>query len=112
MSGRVFITYAHENLAHERRVLKFANELRAGGVDAEIDQYEPHPAEGWTKWMEHQFSTSDAILVVPSQMYLTRYRQDSGIGTGARFEAAILSNILARRCFFREDCCGVGRRYG
>lgn len=96
MSRYTFITYAHDGLSHERRALQFANRLRAGGVDAQIDQYESHPPEGWPKWMESQFVKADAILIVPSRKHLERYQQADGVGSGARFEAAILSSILSK----------------
>jgi hypothetical protein len=91
-----FITYAHDGLAHEGRVLELANRLRSEGVDAQIDQYEPHPSEGWPKWMESQLAKADAILVVPSEKYLERYKQEAGAGSGARFEGAILTSMLSK----------------
>jgi hypothetical protein len=96
MSRNTFITYAHDSLAHEGRVLEFANKLRSDGVDVQIDQYEPHPPEGWPKWMEGQLTKADAVLVVPSAKYLERYAQKAGVGSGARFEGAILTSMLSR----------------
>jgi hypothetical protein len=96
MSRYTFITYAHDNLAHERKVLELANKLRVNGVDAQIDQYEPHPPQGWPKWMEDQFLKADAILVIPSEKYLERYSQMAGVGSGARFESAILTSVLLK----------------
>ena len=96
MSQYTFITYAHDSLAHERQVLAFANKLRANGVDAQLDQYEPHPPEGWPKWMEGQFLKAEVILVIPSEKYLARYTQKDGAGSGARFEGAILTSMLLK----------------
>jgi hypothetical protein len=36
-SGRVLISYAHDDRAHEQQVLEFSEFLRANGVDALID---------------------------------------------------------------------------
>jgi len=96
VSRYTFITYAHDSLAHERRVLELANRLRAEGVDAQVDQYEPHPPEGWPKWMEGQFLKAEAILVIPSEKYLERYTQKDSKGSGARFEGAILTSMLSK----------------
>jgi hypothetical protein len=46
--------------------------------------------------MEDQFENAEKIIVVPSKTYLERYTQDSGIGSGARFEAAILRSKLVK----------------
>src|ERR1700733_242878 len=96
MAPHTFITYAHDSLAHERRVLEFANKLRADGVDTEIDQYEQHPPEGWPKWMENQFLKADVILVAPSEKYFERYTQTNGIGSGDRLEGARLTSLLSK----------------
>jgi hypothetical protein len=95
-SQRTFITYAQENPHFKDQVLKFADKLRISGVDSRIDQYESHPAEGWPRWMENQFVEADRIIVVPSKTYLERYEQSTGIGSGARFEAAILRSQLMK----------------
>jgi hypothetical protein len=95
-SRRTFITYAHESTHFDKQVLDLADKLRALGVDSQIDQYESHPAKGWPRWMEDQFANADAIVVVASKKYLERYNQDSGIGSGARFEATILRSKLMK----------------
>jgi hypothetical protein len=96
MSKRTLISYAHDSSPHANSVLAMANRLRCDGVDAHIDQYEQHPSEGWPKWMEHQFANAEAIVVVASARYLERYNQEGGVGSGARFEGAILSSILLK----------------
>ena len=35
---RVFISYSHDSLEHQQRVLALANQLREDGVEAWIDQ--------------------------------------------------------------------------
>ena len=39
---------------HQDRVLGFADRLRADGIDAEVDQYNTSPSEGWPLWCERQ----------------------------------------------------------
>lgn len=96
MRKRVFISYAQENPDHNEEVLQLADRLRKQGVDARIDRYEPHPKQGWPTWMERQLLEADAILVVASKSYYERYNQNSGVGSGARFEAAIVKSLLLK----------------
>jgi hypothetical protein len=49
---RVFVSYSHDTVEHQERVLTFADRLRADGVDAEIDQYNVAPPKGWPLWCE------------------------------------------------------------
>lgn len=93
---RAFITYAQGEARTNEMVRNLSDKLRTDGVDARIDQYEPHPAQGWPRWMEQQFVEADRIIVVPSSTYLDRYNQSSGMGSGARFEAAILRTLLLK----------------
>ncbi len=48
---RVLNSYSQESDDHRARIRKLADKLRSHGIDAMIDQYEPHPPEGWPLWM-------------------------------------------------------------
>ena len=61
---RVFISYTHESPEHEDRVLALADRLREDEVDANIDQYEEAPPEGWPRWMVNQITEADFVLVI------------------------------------------------
>jgi len=91
----VFVSYAHEGGPHNGKTLELANRLRTNGVDASIDRYDPHPREGWPKWMEHQME-SDYIIAVLSPKYVSEFRQDGDRPSGSRFEAALISSQLLR----------------
>ena len=43
---------SHDTIAHQERVLSLADRLRSDGIDAEIDQYNAAPPEGWPLWCE------------------------------------------------------------
>src|SRR5438309_233875 len=94
----VFISYAHElgSVEHADRVLAFANRLRADGVDARLDQYEPHSPEGWPRWMERQIRESRFILMVCTETYYRRVigQEKPGIGRGVRWEGSLIDNAL------------------
>jgi len=93
---KVFISYAHESEKLSDQVLQFSNELRAKGVDSEIDQYEEAPPQGWAKWMLKQIDEADFVLVVASPTYYARSK-DSGNeskGLGAKWETTqIIQNV-------------------
>jgi hypothetical protein len=45
---RVFISYSRDTPEHIERVLKFAEQLRKDGINANLDEYAGVPREGWT----------------------------------------------------------------
>jgi hypothetical protein len=95
-SPRVFISYSHDSADHKDRVLALANRLRLDGIDAELDQYEISPPEGWPRWMERGLTESDFVLVICTEMYERRFRgqDEAGRGLGSRWEGAILTQLL------------------
>jgi SEFIR domain len=53
---KVFISYSHDTIEHQERVLGFADRLRAD------DQYNAAPPEGWPLWCEQQIAAADVVL--------------------------------------------------
>lgn len=93
---KVFISYAHESEKLSDEVLQFSDELRARGIDSEIDQYEEAPPQGWAKWMLKQIDEADFVLVVASPIYYARSKDSSNEpkGLGAKWETTqIIQNI-------------------
>lgn len=90
---KVFISYAHESKEFENEILKFANKLRNKGIDANIDQYEEAPEEGWPRWMENQISLSDYVLVVCTKAYYDKIYNNPK-GKGVSWEINIIYTIL------------------
>jgi formylglycine-generating enzyme required for sulfatase activity len=95
---KVFISYSHDSRPHLDRVLALADRLRAEGIDCNLDQYEPAPAEGWPRWMDKQFKDADFILVVCTETYCRRFegREEQGKGLGVKWEGAIITDELYR----------------
>ncbi|MCB9703901.1 MAG: TIR domain-containing protein [Myxococcales bacterium] len=102
---RVFISWSHEPdpeseaaRTHRARVLALADQLHAGGVDAQLDLYDPHPPEGWPTWMSSGIEEADFILIVCSATYLRRWKGEviDGKGLGVRWEGLNLRNLLFR----------------
>jgi hypothetical protein len=93
---RVFVSYSHDSLEHEQRVLRLARRLRAEGIDAHIDAFEQAPPEGWPAWMMRQMSESRYVLVVCTAKYLRRVsgEEQTGVGLGARWEGVVITQEL------------------
>jgi hypothetical protein len=97
----VFISYSHDTVEHQERVLDFADRLQADGIDAEIDQYNAAPAEGWPLWCERQIAAADC-----TETYHRRVSGDEaqGKGLGVVWEARIIRQLLYQAGgFFLED---------
>jgi hypothetical protein len=90
------ISYAHDGEAFNSRVIDLAGQLRSGGVDVELDAYNPHPTQGWAKWMERQLSSMDYIIIALTPRWITSFDQSDDRATGARYEGAIISSMLLR----------------
>jgi hypothetical protein len=92
----VFISYSHDTARHQERVLDLADRLRADGIDAEIDQYNDAPPEGWPRWCERQIEAADFVLLVCTETYHLRVKGDEkpGTGRGVVWEAVIIRQLL------------------
>lgn len=93
---KVFISYSHDTVAHQARVLDLADRLRADGIDAEIDQYNDSPSEGWPLWCARQIEAADIVLMVCTETYHRRVggEEKPGTGRGVVWEAAIIRQLL------------------
>lgn len=92
MPKRVFISYSQDSATHSERVLDLSNRLRADGVDCHIDQYETHPPKGWLLWMEAQVEEADFVLVVCTEEYTKKSRENKK--SGAKFESILILQDL------------------
>ncbi|WP_180235788.1 toll/interleukin-1 receptor domain-containing protein [Bacillus toyonensis] len=92
---KVFISYAHDTEIFSDKVLSFSNKLRADGIDANIDQYEDSPPEGWPRWMDNQIRTSDYVLVICTPTYLRKINKtEQKTGKGVNWEINIVYQYL------------------
>lgn len=65
----VFVSYAHDDQAHQDAVLTFARLLAANGVRVELDLWHTDHRHDWYAWVLHQIQHSDHVIVVASPMY-------------------------------------------
>ena len=98
---KAFISYSHDSIQSEDRVLNMANRLREEGIDAMIDQYlEGGPRTGIARWTEQQIRDSNFVLIVCNKSYLDRIEQNAAAedtaygGRGVVWEANIIYNLL------------------
>ena len=81
---RVFISYAHDDEAHQERVRGFWLFLRANGIDARLDLPAAERRLDWAQWMTRQVRDADRILVVASPEYRRRAEGDAALLGDAR----------------------------
>jgi tetratricopeptide (TPR) repeat protein len=101
---RVFISYAHDDPAHEERVRGFWHFLRANGVDARLDLPGSEERRDWVQWMTQQVRDADRILVVASPKYKVRAEGDAEPeqGRGVQWEASLI-----RQRFYADQPAGL-----
>lgn len=89
---RVFISYSHDSDVHAARVLRLANDLRRGGVEAILDQYITSPPEGWHRWMDGHIRDADFVIMVCTDTYYRRVagKEEPGEGLGVRWEGNLI----------------------
>jgi hypothetical protein len=92
---KVFISYSHDDAAHEAFVLGFANQLRADSVESWIDKYFAG-AGSWMQWMQQQMAEADFVLMICTETYRRRAEgeEQPGRGRGVAFEAALIMGYL------------------
>jgi len=97
--SKVFISYAHDTEQFADKVLNFANKLRENLIDANIDQYEECPSQGWPRWMENEIDNAEFVLVICTSMYYDRIKlSESGEGKGVNWELSIIYQHLYNNC--------------
>ncbi len=96
-SPRVLISYAQGDAAHSQWIAELAARLRADGLDAIIDQYDPRPAKPWVDWVNDEFRRADWILLACTPAYRRFYegKGDPDAGRGVRWEANLIQNELS-----------------
>ena len=95
-SGRVLISYAHDDPAHEAQVLEFYEFLRANGVDALIDVEVAVRPQYWPDWMSAQIRQGGYVLVIGSPDYraAAEDRLPAQERKGVRWEARLLKDAF------------------
>jgi hypothetical protein len=106
MPVRVFISYAHDDPAHEDRVRSFWHFLRGQGVDARLDLAVAGGRVDWAEWMTREVRDADRVLVIASPDYKRRAEGDAGPdeGRGVQWEARLIRDV-----FYADQRAGLER---
>ena len=101
---RVFVSYAHDDVAHQERVRDFWLFLRANGIDARLDLPAAERRQDWAQWMTREVRDADRIVVVASPEYRRRAEGDAGPdeGRGVQWEARLI-----RDRFYADQDAGL-----
>lgn len=76
-------------------MLALSNSLReTAGIDSDIDQY--HGNQNWPRWMEEKIDWADKVLVICTETYLRRWKNQEkpGEGLGAQYESLLTRQDL------------------
>ncbi len=98
--GEVFLSYSHDSVEHAKRVLDLSNKLRSeirfGGIDCVLDQYEESPPEGWPRWMDKKIRDAQYVLMICTETYYLRVmgEEEPDKGLGVRLEGSLIYNHI------------------
>ena len=104
--ARVFISYAHDDQAHQNRVRDFWVFLRANGMDARLDLVAAEQRVDWAEWMTREVRDAGRVLVIASPEYRKRAEGDAGPaeGRGVQWEARLIRDL-----FYADQEAGLQR---
>ncbi|MFM9103985.1 MAG: toll/interleukin-1 receptor domain-containing protein [Cyanobium sp.] len=74
----VFLSYSHDSGAHKAWVRKLAEDLRHGGVDAKLDQWDLKAGADVVAFMEAGIRRADRVLLVCTRKYVSKEDQRKG----------------------------------
>lgn len=85
---RVFISYSHDSDAHKDWVRNLATSLMENGVEVILDQWDLDLGEDLSLFMQNGISSSDRVLLICSDSYVTKAEAGQG---GVGFERLIVT---------------------
>jgi hypothetical protein len=90
-SPRVFISYSHDDEQHRAWVLRLATDLRVGGVDAVLDQWDLRLGQDIAHFMEQGIAEADRVILVCSEPYVEKAHEGAG---GVGYEKMIVTRDI------------------
>ena len=102
-----FISWAHGDETWERTIARFASQLRAFGVNADVDLFHLNDDDViWTNYGGQAIQVNEFVLIAVSGAYKERWEgtNDSRVGAGAAREANVMKGLFDddQRDFFRK----------
>jgi len=102
----VFVSYTHEDPAHKAWVRTLAADLRGGGVNAILDQWELRLGTDLTLFMESGIRKSDRVLLVCTPVYARKANEGEG---GVGYERLVVTGELAKNIATEKFICVLRR---
>lgn len=100
----VFISYSHDNEAHEKWVEKLATDLRSHGVDTIFDKWDLRLGADLRFFMEQGLTSSSLVLCICSKNYVQKVNTGCG---GAGYEGMIMTQELLQNAKSEYVLCIV-----
>ena len=114
---RVYISYSTHTPGQRQRVFAVAEQLRAAGIDARIDQYYARSLHGfvppgavvgdkrppWTIWQQEQVEDADFVLVMCSPEYA-----NASDGSGVWFDLSFMRDDMEHGSERSRKCIPAG----
>jgi hypothetical protein len=102
-----FVSWAHSGEQWQETIGDFTVQLRALGIDAEVDLFEAHnPQLNWATYGPQAIERNDYAIIAVNAAYKERWeaRNDPRIGSGAAREANVLKGLFNRDqdAFYRK----------
>ena len=83
---KTFISYKWEGEAHNRWVEKLAGDLRAVGIDAQLDKWEIRAGDSLTEYMTSRIGEASIILCIITDEFVKHVEAPDGQGGATKFE--------------------------
>ena len=93
---KIFISYSHDTISHNKKVKEFADFLVTKGIDVEFDQYTTEPKYGWAQYMVDNIQTLKYVLCICTEKYKKSLENKipEGECKGAKFEGRLITDII------------------
>lgn len=98
---KVFVSYAHETPEHKNWVKSLAINLRSGGIDALLDEWQVDLGEDFTLFMD-KIRECDRVLLICTPAYARK--SDEGEG-GVGYERSVITAELAKKIATAKFVC-------
>lgn len=89
----VFISYSHDSRDHKQWVGELAAQLRHGGVDVILDQWDLSPGSDVTLFMEESITRAGRVVVICTPEYVRKANEGAG---GVGYERMIITAELVQ----------------
>ncbi len=90
---KVFISYSHDSPTHKQWVSELGAKLRNNGIDVILDQWDLHPGDDMTRFIDAGVKDSGRVLVICTDSYVRKASAGEG---GVGYERLIVTAQLVQ----------------